>query len=86
MIEKKIAGTAPRLEPKIWNKIEYVIFTDIVKFHGVDWFRKWNKDFGMGQTCPVIEDGKTEPFGACYYSDYLKSANKIDYGIDYLLD
>ncbi|MEK6881864.1 MAG: hypothetical protein AABY22_19760, partial [Nanoarchaeota archaeon] len=72
-----------RLPPKVWNKIRYVEFAEIKKFHGNKWFKKFLKDFGV-QTCPVIEDGKASEFGSCYYSDYIKSANKIDYNKSYL--
>ncbi len=76
--------TKKRLPFKIWNKIKYVEFSEIRKFHGKEWYKKWAKDFGSGQTCPIIEDGKTGL--SCYYHDYINSADKIDYNTNYLWD
>lgn len=80
-----------RLSPRNYNGIEYILGSDIRKFHGKMWTERWSKLFGVGNTGLVIPAGdpshkkKTNQFGI-YYHDYIRFANLLDYNIPTYFD
>lgn len=64
-----------RLKPETWHEIPYLEFTEIEKFHGKEWYKKWAKAFGPGNTCPVIDNKSA----CCYFWDYERFADVVDY-------
>lgn len=56
--------------------MEYVFCDEIAAFHGKEWMGKFDRMFGIG-TAPAIGDNSR---AAVFYEDYLRFANKIDYG------
>ncbi len=70
------------LRSRSFDSIEYVLFSDIDKFHG----KKWAKRFGkllFGSTCVLVPAGdpshkqKKEQIGI-YYWDYVRFRDLID--------
>jgi hypothetical protein len=73
-----------RLEPRVYQNIEYVLWKDIVKFHCKKWSNKYNKAAGPANTCIVVPANDpshwlpTEQIGI-YYHDYKRFADVVDY-------
>ena len=72
-----------RLEPRVYQNIEYVLWKDIVKFHGKKWSNKYNNAAGPANTCIVVPSNDPshglpiEQIGI-YYWDYEKFAYMVD--------
>lgn len=68
-----------RIAPKYYKNIPYITFDDIKSFYPAKWVIKFNKAFGNGNTCPIVEEnGQSIP--AIYYWDYERFADLVDFG------
>ncbi len=72
-----------RLEPRVYAGTSYVLWKDIIKFHGKRWSKKYNKASGPANTCMIVpandpSHGLPDDQIGIYYWDYNRFASVVD--------